>query len=92
VTAYCNAAGYGGYGGYGSYGIIPAAIKSTRHVEVVPVHLPQDPITPQVIEVPPLELPVKIVYNSRSSGVYVQQVHQQGTVHQNKLLIPIVIF
>jgi len=87
IAVYCKAAGYGG--GYGGLlgggkgvlvagGVIPAAIKSTRTVDVRPVNLPQDPIVPQVIEVAPIDLPVTILFNSRSSGVTVQQVHQQG--------------
>ena len=67
--------------GYSTVGkVIPAAVKSTWRLEVKPVHLPQDNIQPQVIEVPPIDLPVKILYNSRSSGVFVQQVHQPGMV------------
>jgi hypothetical protein len=64
-------------GGY-SYGVIPAAIKSVRRVEVIPVALPQDPIVPQVIQVDPIDLPVKILFNSKSSGIFVEQVHQPG--------------
>ncbi len=90
IAAYCNADGYGigygggygaGYGGgYGSNygGVIPAAIKSIRRVDVRPVHLPQDPIYPQVIEVAPIDMPVKILYNSKSSGIFVEQVHSPG--------------
>ena len=57
---------------------IPAALKSKWNLDIRDVHLPQDPIEPQIIEVPALELPVKIIYNSKSSGVYVQQNHQPG--------------
>lgn len=65
--------------GYASVAkVIPAAVKSQWRLDVKPVHLPQEPIQPQVIEVPPIDLPVKILYNSRSSGVFVQQVHQPG--------------
>jgi hypothetical protein len=91
IATYCNANGYGlgygslgsvGYGGIGygvgAHGVIPAAIKSSRHVEVKPVHLPQDPIYPQLIEVAPIDMPVKIIYNSKSSSVFVEQIHTPG--------------
>jgi len=96
IAVYCEA-GYGGYGGYGrgaglaglaslqpSYGSerIPAAIKSTRTVELQPVSLPQDPILPQILEVAPLELPIQIIYNSKSSPVLVQQNHIPGAPGQ----------
>lgn len=57
---------------------IPAAIKSTREVELVPLALSQDPITPTLLEVAPLELPVQILYNSKSSPVLVHQNHIPG--------------
>jgi hypothetical protein len=64
--------------GVASHGVIPAAIKSVRKVEVIPVALRQDPIVPQVIQVDPIDLPIKILFNSRSSGIFVEQVHQPG--------------
>jgi hypothetical protein len=83
LVVYCEAAGLGGgYLGVASYGVIPAAIKSVRKVEVIPVALPQDPIVPQVIQVDPIDLPIKILFNSRSSGIFVEQVHQPGAPGQ----------
>ena len=72
--------GYGGGGGSYSGGnnVIPAAVKSIWRLEVKPVQLPQEQIQPQTIEIPPIELPVKILYNSKSSGVFVQQIHTPG--------------
>jgi len=75
VIVYCEAGG-----NYGSP--IPAAITSTRTVELRPVVLPQDPILPQIVEVAPLELPIQIIYNSRSSPVFVQQNHIPGVPGQ----------
>jgi hypothetical protein len=31
-----------------------------------------------VIEVAPIDMPVKILYNSKSSGVFVEQIHTPG--------------
>jgi hypothetical protein len=73
IISYVSANGYA----------IPAALKSRWNLDIREVHLPQQPIEPQIIEVPALELPVKIIYNSKSSGVYVQQVHQQGRILNN---------
>jgi len=96
IMAYSHAGdSYGGYssggyssgGGYsqqsgGGYGPVPAAISSRRTVEIKPVSLPQDPIYPQILEVAPLELPIQIIYNSKSSPVLVHQNHIPGAKGQ----------
>jgi hypothetical protein len=88
-AGYSNQIGYGGNYGYSgnnygyqqaNYGPVPAAISSKRSVEIKPVNLPQDPIYPQVLEVAPLELPIQIIYNSKSSPVLVHQNHIPGII------------
>jgi hypothetical protein len=55
-----------------------------RTVEYIPLALPQDIASPQVIEVEPFEQPVHMIFKSATSPLLIQQVHHKGAPAQHE--------